>query len=232
MFAYINTSGRAVGNRVGRAVGGFVFVGGRILQLAIALCLVGRTHDEVETATSERIELVTQSTAFRGGAFTTVEPFQNIVASNAPEEEEGGDEGGEEDGGEQDEEGDEDGEEGETNGDEEANNESNDDGEDEDGDGEEDEEEEGRAGKGEVGEEEGLWTGIRYVHVEDRMEKGGVITESFGFLTANCWRRESSSALFSGGKTLSMRAFPLAATRLPMPSILPRIADIFVYGRL
>lgn len=53
-----------------------------------------------------------------------------------------------------------------------------------------------------------------------------VVTDSFGFLIANCFSLASRAARCSGGKTPSIRSLPLAATRLPMPSILPRMADM------
>lgn len=150
LFGDIGSSGGAIGLVVGFGSGaiGLVVFGGRaiglivtsgigrgILELATVVgSLVHGTHDEVQTSAGKRVQFVTQGAAFRGGAITGVEPFEEVIAAHTPEEEEDGDEGCEEDGWQQEEEGYADAEENEEDGGKKGDDESDDDGEDGDGD--------------------------------------------------------------------------------------------------
>lgn len=170
LFANVDSArlGWVVLKLSGLAIGfGTWFVLSAILTRVVRVLFARTTHDEVESSTSESIDLVADSFALCCGSLALVEPFKQVVSSQTPQEEEACGKTGEEDSREEYDQSDDDHEEGETNGDKQADEQGDDEREDEDGQGEEDEQEHGRAREGNVGEEKGLqcllvgWEGIK-----------------------------------------------------------------------
>lgn len=132
---------------------GFIFA---VLTRVIRIFLTCSTHDEVESSASESIELVTNSITLCCRSLALVEPLEEVVSTQTPQEEEACCKSGEEDSREENDQSDDDHEESKTDSDKQADQQCDDEREDKDSQGEEDEQEQRRASQGDVGEEEGL----------------------------------------------------------------------------